>query len=67
MLFSKIVRTLKRLGLLTPRVRAEYAKIGILQFEHAKDSTEDPEIAVPMELLEIIAQIQAGTPERKTA
>ena len=67
MLFSKIVPNLKRLGLLTPRVRAEYAKIGILQFEHAKDSTEDPEIAVPPELMELIAQIQAGTPERKTA
>jgi hypothetical protein len=67
MLFSKIVPNLKRLGLLTPRVRAEYAKIGILQFEDLKDSTEDPEVAAPAELLQLIATIQAGTQERKSA
>ena len=43
MLFSKIVPNLKRLGLLTPRVRAEYAKIGLLHFEDLADSTVDPE------------------------
>jgi hypothetical protein len=60
MLFSKIVPNLKRLGLLTPRVREEFAKIGILQFEDLKDSTEDPEVNAPLELLQVLAQIQAG-------
>jgi len=60
MLFSKIVPNLRRLGLLTPRVREEYGKLGLLQFEHLKDSTEDPEVLPPDELLALIAQIQAG-------
>jgi hypothetical protein len=71
MLFSKIVPNLKRLGLLTPRVREEYAKIGILQFEHLKDSTEDPEIRAPEEFLQLMADIRAGAqplqPARKSA
>jgi hypothetical protein len=61
MLFSKIVPNIKRLGLLTPRVREEFAKIGILQFEDLKDSTEDPEVAAPMELIQLLAQLRAGT------
>jgi hypothetical protein len=61
MLFSKIVPNLRRLGLLTPRVREVYGELGLLRFEHDKDSTEDPEVAAPGELLELIAQIQAGT------
>ncbi|TFH25463.1 MAG: ferritin-like domain-containing protein [Myxococcales bacterium] len=60
MLFSKIVPNLKRLGLLTPRVREEYGKIGLLQFESLKDSTEDPEVLPPEELVALIASIQAG-------
>ena len=44
MMFSKIVPNLKRLGLLTPRVREAYAKLDLLQFEHDKDSVEDPEV-----------------------
>jgi hypothetical protein len=40
MMFSKIVPNLKRLGLLTPRVRAAYEKLDLLQFEHNKDSVE---------------------------
>src|SRR5439155_448693 len=39
MLFSKIVPNLKRLGLLTPRVRAAYQKLDLLRFEHL---TEPP-------------------------
>ena len=34
LLFSKIVPNVKRLGLLTPRVRERFAELGILQFEH---------------------------------
>ncbi len=65
MLFSKIVPNLKRLGLLTPRVREEYAKIGILQFEHLKDSTEDPEVTPPGEFLALLEQIRSGVSEQE--
>ena len=58
MLFSKIVPNLKRLGLLTPRVRKEYEKIGILQFEHFKDSTEDAQPTPPAVLLNVLAQLR---------
>jgi hypothetical protein len=61
MLFSKIVPNLKRLGLLTPRVREAYAKLDLLRFEHMKDSSEDPEVASPMELVEALTKIRAGT------
>ncbi len=58
MLFSKIVPNLKRLGLLTPRVREEYAKIGLLEFEDYKDSIEEPDVVAPDELLRIISQLR---------
>jgi hypothetical protein len=61
MLFSKIVPNLKRLGLLTPRVREAYAKLDLLRFEHMKDSSEDPEVASPAELVEALTKIRAGT------
>ncbi len=60
MLFSKIVPNLKRLGLLTPRVRAEYEKIGILQFETQKDSTEDPTPMPPAELIGMLQQLRGA-------
>ena len=60
MLFSKIVPNLKRLGLLTPRVREAYAKFDLLRFEHMKDSSEDPEVASPAELVETLMKIRAG-------
>jgi hypothetical protein len=63
MLFSKIVPNLKRLGLLTPRVREEYEKIGILQFEHLKDSTEDAQPTPPAELLKVLAQLRGEDAE----
>ncbi len=66
MLFSKIVPNLKRLGLLTPRVREEYAKLGILQFEHNKDSTLEPEIEAPVEFLSLIDRLR-GADERKAS
>ena len=62
MLFSKIVPNLKRLGLLTPRVRDAYEKLDLLRFEHMKDSSEDPEVASPAELVETLMKIRAGIP-----
>ena len=40
MLFSKIVPNLKRLGLLTARVRPALEELGVLEFEHADPDTE---------------------------
>ena len=54
MLFSKIVPNLKRLGLLTPRVRAAYEKLDLLRYEGGKDSVEDPEVTPPQELVELL-------------
>ena len=59
MLFSKIVPNLKRLGLLTPRVREMYAGLDLLRFEHMKDSVEDPEMAAPQELVQLLMQFLA--------
>ncbi len=56
MLFSKIVPNLKRLGLLTPRVREAYDKLGLLRYEHWKDSVEQPEVAPPEELVQFMMQ-----------
>lgn len=56
MTFSKIVPNLKRLGLLTPRVRDAYEKLDLLKYEHYKDSVEEPEAAPPHELVELLAQ-----------
>ncbi len=58
MLFSKIVPNLRRLGMLTPKVREVFAELGILQYEHAKDSSEDPDILPPEELLAIMARFE---------
>ena len=55
MLFSKIVPNLKRLGLLTPRVRDAFAKIGVLQFEHMPDSTQDESVSFPPAMAELFA------------
>jgi hypothetical protein len=59
MLFSKIVPNLKRLGLLTPRVREVYRKLDLLRFEHLKDSSVDPEITPPAELVQMLLQLRA--------
>ena len=64
MLFSKIVPNLKRLGLLTPRVRKEYAKIGILQFENLKDSTLEAEPMPPAELVALLTQLRGEGSEQ---
>ena len=61
MMFSKIVPNLKRLGLLTPRVRDAFDKLDLLRFEHDKDSVEEPEVAPPAELMKMFMEFLAGT------
>ena len=60
MLFSKIVPNLKRLGLLTPRVRKTFAKLDVLQFESLPDSTVDSETAMPPALMSFFMRLQAA-------
>jgi len=62
MLFSKIVPNLKRLGLLTPRVREAYGKLDLLRFEDLKDSVEEPGVQPPEELLQVLSQFMVGEP-----
>jgi hypothetical protein len=64
MLFSKIVPNLRRLGLLTPRVREAYRKLDLLQFEHMKDSSEDPEVMAPAELVQLLMSLRNGGTEK---
>src|SRR4030095_945437 len=40
-LFARVVPNVKRLGLLTPRVRRAYDQIGVLQFEHVDPEEQD--------------------------
>ena len=60
MTFAKIVPNLKRLGLLTPRVREAYAKMDLLRFENEKDSVEEPEAKPPAELVQLLLQLLSG-------
>jgi hypothetical protein len=62
MLFSKIVPNLKRLGLLTPRVREAYARLDLLRFEGLKDSVEEPEPAPPQEVVQLLMEVLARRP-----
>jgi len=39
-LFSKIVPAIKKIGLLSPRQRERFQKLGILQYEDAEDPLE---------------------------
>jgi hypothetical protein len=41
MLFARVVPNLKRLGLLSPRVREAFARLGILEFEDADPEEQD--------------------------
>jgi len=59
MTFAKIVPNLKRLGLLTPRVRDAFEKMDLLRFEHMKDSVEEPEAQPPEELVKLLMQFLA--------
>ncbi len=65
MLFSKIVPNLKRLGLLTPRVREEYAKLDLLRFENLKDSIEEPEVTPPQEMVQLLMRFMAEAARRQ--
>ncbi len=68
MLFSKIVPNLKRLGLLTPRVREAYAALDLLRFENLKDSVEEPGVTPPRELVELLLRFsESGTPAEAPA
>jgi hypothetical protein len=67
MTFSKIVPNLKRLGLLTPRVREAYAKMDVLRFEHEKDSVEEPEVKPPAELVQLLMQLLSGAQQPAAA
>jgi hypothetical protein len=67
MLFSKIVPNLKRLGLLTPRIREAYQKLDLLRFEHMKDSSEDPEIMAPMELVQLLMSLRGENADGNAA
>jgi hypothetical protein len=60
LLFSKIVPNLRRLGLLTPRVRAAFAELDILRYESLPDSTEEEETAVPPALLAFFSRLQGA-------
>jgi hypothetical protein len=59
-LFSKIVPNLKRLGLLTPRVRAKFAELDVLHFEGLPDSTVEEETAIPPALVTFFSRLQAA-------
>ena len=41
MLFARVVPNLKRLGLVTPRVREAFERLGIIQFEDADPEAQD--------------------------
>ena len=56
LLFSKIVPNLKRLSLLTPRVREAFEKLGVLHFENFPDSTQDERVTIPPALLAFFGQ-----------
>jgi hypothetical protein len=43
LVFSKVVPNLRRLGLLTPRVRDDFETLGILSYEHQPDSAGEYE------------------------
>jgi hypothetical protein len=62
MLFAKIVPNLRRLGLLTPRVRAHFASIGVLQFEDLPDSSQEEAVTVPPALAAFFGQLGAPLP-----
>jgi len=62
MLFAKIVPNLRRLGLLTPRVREHFASIGVLQFAELPDSSQDENVTVPPALAAFFGQLGAPVP-----
>ncbi|MCP4002876.1 MAG: hypothetical protein GY725_01645 [bacterium] len=63
MTFSKIVPNLKRLGLLTPRIRDAYTKMGLIKYEDLKDSVEEPSPPAPQEVVNLHAEVMASREE----
>ena len=45
-LFKRVVPNLKRLGLLTPRVREAFSQLDIIQFENADPEAEDRQLGL---------------------
>ena len=62
MLFAKIVPNIRRLGLLTPRVREHFASIGVLQFEDLPDSSQDEGVTMPPALAAFFGALGAPLP-----
>ncbi|MCP3985327.1 MAG: ferritin-like domain-containing protein [bacterium] len=56
MTFAKVVPNLKRLGLLTPRVRDAFEKMDILQYENLTDSVEQPAAPPPQDLVKLLLE-----------
>jgi hypothetical protein len=46
MIFARVVPNLKRLGLLRPRVRQAFERLGILEFENADPEAQDRELGL---------------------
>ena len=46
LLFARVVPNLKRLGLVTPRVREAFERLGIIQFEDADPEAQDRELGL---------------------
>lgn len=46
MLFMRIVPNLRKLGLITPRVREAFDRLGIIQFEHLDPEAQDRELGL---------------------
>ena len=44
MLFARVVPNLKRLGLITPRVREAFEKLAIIQFEDMDPEEQDRQL-----------------------
>ena len=64
MMFSKIVPNLRRLGLLTAKVRATFEKLDLLKYEHDKDSIEEPVVKPPHELVQLLMKHMPGRGQR---
>ena len=61
LLFAKIVPNVKRLGLLTPRVRRAFQQLEILRFEGGTDSSVDENTPTPPpELLSLLTKLGNG-------
>ena len=46
MLFTRIVPNLRKLGLITPRVRGAFERLDIIKFEHLETDEQDRELGL---------------------